>query len=171
MSDLSDIYGEKGNIMNINMLTSKLAQKNKGQWFKAVWISDVPVKASAKRNGIVVNKMTYATVRYGIDYTNMKSTKTKIMNGELNPTHELPWGKWVENKEGIFIEHTNKNGDKNIYLRLYSSPNKSRVKYFLNGKPIEKEKLMNLGYVQDSVWKKSPSDCFTINVTNISEIF
>lgn len=155
--------------MNINLLISKLNQKNKGQWFKAVWVSDVPLKASAKRNSVVVNKMTYATVRYGIDYSNMKSTKKKVQNG-LTPSHELPWGKWVDGKEGILIEHTNKNGDKNVYLRLYSSPNKSRVKYFLNGKPIEKEKLKALGYVQDSVWTKSSSDCFTINVANISEI-
>lgn len=156
--------------MNINLLISKLNQKNKGQWFKAVWVSDVPIKASAKKNGIVVNKMTYATVRYGIKYANMISTKRKVMNEGFELTHELPWGKWVEGKEGILIEHTNQKGESNIYLRLYSSPNKSKVKYFLNGKPIDKEKLKSLGYVQDSVWNKAPTDCFAVNITNISEI-
>ena len=158
--------------MNYNMLVSKLNQKNKGQWFKAMWVSDVPVKAIYKKQGIVVNKMSIATVRYGINYDKMKSVQNKTINGEIERTHELPWGKWMEGKEGIFIEHTNKNNEKNIYLRLYNSPNKTKVQYFLNGKPIHKEELKALGYVQDSVWNKDGKeiDCFTLNVTNITDI-
>lgn len=159
--------------MNINMLISKLNKKNKGQWFKAVWVSDVPVKAAYKRKGIIVNKMSYGTVRYGINYSNMKSVIQKTVTGQIERTHELPWGKWMEGYEGILIEHTNKKGEKNIYLRVYTSPNKTLVSYFLNGSPITKEKLKSLGYVQESVWNKNPDDvdCFTLNVTNITDIY
>lgn len=117
--------------------------------------------------------MSYGTVRYGINYSNMKSVIQKTATGQIERTHELPWGKWMEGYEGILIEHTNKKGEKNIYLRVYTSPNKTLVSYFLNGSPITKEKLKSLGYVSESVWNKNPDDvdCFTLNVTNITDIY
>lgn len=156
--------------MNYNYLVSKLNQKNKGQWFKMTYISDVPVKAAFKKNH-TVNKLTTSTVRYGISYDNIKSVQQKTADGTLNRIHDLPWGKWVANMEGIFIQHTNKEGRENIYLRVYNSPNKPVSVYFLNGKQIDKEELKNMGIVQDSVWnKKEASECFTVNVANITEI-
>ena len=157
--------------MNTNMMMEILKQKNKGQWFKCFWTSDVPVKASAKRNGIVVNKMSEATVRFGINYTSQKKVQAKVEAGyELS--HELPWGSWRPGLEGILIDHTNKAGEQNTYIRLYGSPNKSKVQYFLNGKPIEIEQLKSLGYVQESYWNKSGEkpDCFTVNIRNITGI-
>lgn len=158
--------------MNINMMMSKLNMKNKGQFFKVSWISDVPVKAGFKRQGISVNKLTTTTARYGIKYTNMKSVQMKVEKGEINLTHELPWGNWKSGYEGILIDHTNKTGEQNTYLRLYTTPNKAEVSYFLNGKPITKAELISSGVVQDSYWKKDNSsvDCFTINVRNIIDI-
>lgn len=157
--------------MNTNMMLAKLKNKNKGQWFKCFWISDVPIKASAKKGGIVVNKLTEATVRYGIDYKNQKSVQAKMEAGyELK--HDLPWGSWRPGLEGVLIDHTNKAGEQNTYIRLYGSPNKSKVQYFLNGKPIEIEQLKSLGYVQESYWNKSGEkpDCFTVNIRNITGI-
>lgn len=157
--------------MNANMMMEILKQKNKGQWFKCFWTSDVPVKASAKRNGVVVNKMSEATVRFGINYASQKKVQAKVEAGyELS--HELPWGSWRPGFEGIIIDHTNKAGEQNSYLRLYPSPNKTKVKFFLNGKPIGKEELKALGYVQESYWNKKAEDvdCFTVNIRNISDI-
>lgn len=158
--------------MNINMMMSKLNIKNKGQFFKVSWISDVPVKAGFKRQGISVNKLTTATSRYGIKYTNIKSVQMKVEKGEINLTHELPWGNWKSGYEGILIDHTNKAGEQNTYLRLYTTPNKAEVSYFMNGKSISKTELISSGVVQDSYWKKDNSnvDCFTVNVRNIIDI-
>lgn len=158
--------------MNINMIIAKLANKNKGSFFKCEWIGDLPVKTAYKKQGIVAHKETHATVRYGIRYANMKSVQQKVVEGK-NLTHELSWGLWVPGKEGILIQHTNKVGETNLYLRLYTTPNKAKVQYYVNGKPISKDELIKLGYVQDSYWKKNNEniDCFTVNVTNIKEIY
>lgn len=159
--------------MNINMMMSKLNMKNKGQFFKVSWISDVPVKAGFKKQGVTVNKLISITARYGIKYTNMKSVQMKAEKGEINLTHELPWGNWKSGYEGILIDHTNKAGEQNTYLRLYTTPNKAEVSYFMNGKFISKAELISSGVVQDSYWKKDNSDidCFTVNVRNIIGIF
>ena len=112
--------------MNINMIIAKLANKNKGSFFKCEWVGDLPIKAAYKKQGIVVHKESHATVRYGINYEKMKSVQKKIVEGK-NLTHELPFGNWIPGKEGILIQHTNKAGETNIYLRLYTSPNKTKV--------------------------------------------
>lgn len=67
--------------MNKNMLIAKLQNKNRGQWFTLSWISDLPVKAMYKRDGVVVNKRTTATVRFGINYANMASVQAKVEQG------------------------------------------------------------------------------------------
>lgn len=158
--------------MNINMIIAKLANKNKGAFFNCEWVGDLPVKAAYKKQGILVHKESHATVRYGIRYANMKSVQQKVVEGK-NLTHELSWGKYREGYEGILIDHINKAGEQNTYLRLYTSPNKTKVTYYVNGKPVSKEELIALGYVQDSYWKKNSEDidCFTVNVTNIKEIY
>lgn len=152
--------------MNRNMMLKVLQNKNKGQWMICRWTSDLPIKAMYKKQGVVVNKTTTATVRVGISYQNMKSVQAKVNRGhELK--HELSWGKWSEEYPGLLIEHKG-----NTYLRMYNSPNKPKSSYFLNGKPISKEELINSGVVLDSYWKKSNEsvDCFTVNITNIEEI-
>lgn len=152
--------------MNKNMLIAKLQNKNKGQWFTLSWISDLPIKAMYKRDGIVVNKRTTATVRFGINYANMASVQAKVEQGyELK--HDLPWGQWSPQYPGILIEHKGSE-----YLRVYNSPNKPRSEYFVNGKPVTIEMLRLLGYVQDSYWKRSSEkiDCFTVKVENIESI-
>lgn len=158
--------------MNINMIIAKLNNKVKGSFFNCEWVGDLPVKAAYKKQGILVHKASRATVRYGIAYSHMKSVQQKVVEGK-NLTHELPWGSWVPGKEGILIQHTNKAGETNLYLRLYTSPNKTKVQYYVNGKPVTKDELIALGYVQDSYWKKSGEDvdCFTVNVINIKEIY
>ena len=153
--------------MNKNMMMKVLQNKNKGQFFKCSWISDLPIKATFKKQGIVVNKRTTATCRFGINYSNMASIQAKVEAGyELK--HELPWGKWSADYPGILIEHKGAE-----YLRLYNSPNKPKSEYFVNGKPVSKEELIQLGYVQDSYWKKNSSsiEVFTIKVENIENIF
>ena len=153
--------------MNRNMMLKVLQNKNKGQWFRVAWVSDLPVKAAYKRGGTVVNKRTVTTARFGINYSNMKSVQAKVERGfELK--HELPWGSWDDQYPGILINHKGQ-----TYIRLYNSPNKPKSEYFLNGKPITKEELIQTGVVQDSYWKKNsePTEVFTIKVENIENIF
>lgn len=156
--------------MNTNMIIARLSQKNKGQFFKMSYISDVPVTAQAKRNGVTVMKYTTGTFRWGINYKNLRTVKIKdsMIFGE-SVTHELPWGEWDPEHKGLIINHNNKQ-----YVRLYTSPNKNKSTFYLNGRPIEIEDLKKLEVVQNSYWNKNgldKPDCLTIFSGNIQEIW
>ena len=83
-------------------------------------------------------------------------------------THELSWGKWDSKYPSLIIHHKGQD-----YVRLYSTPNKFKSTYYLNGRPIEVEKLKNMNIVQNSYWnrKEGSIDCLTVKTANIQEIF
>ena len=164
-----------------------LSKINNGRFFKASWSSEVPVKKEYE-NRYVVTKVTISTVRKGIQYTNTKAYKDKLFkkmsiecagNDFLTPTefekkygngNSLPWGRWLV--PNLLIEHTNKNGEYNIYLRLYNTINKPECRYYLNGKEISKEGLYNMGIVREGYWNKKGIEdgVFTVNIANILSI-
>ncbi len=155
--------------MELNQILEKLDKKQKGSFFKLAWMTDVPITAQAKRDGNVVLKYSYNTMRFGISYKNLKSVKEKVEQGK-ELTHELSWGSWLPGREGLVIQHNGK-----YYIRLYTSPNKSSVTYFLNGRPITPEELQTKDIVQKSYWnKKNPDEklvCITIKAENIQDIY
>lgn len=153
--------------MNTNMIIARLSKKNKGQFFKMSYISDVPVTAQAKRDGVTVMKYTTGTMRWGLNYSNLKSVKAKQSESPVPSEHKLSWGEWDPRHKGLIINHKNKQ-----YVRLYTSPNKNKSTFYLNGRPIEVEDLKKLGVVQNSYWNKTGSpDCLTIFSGNIQEIW
>ena len=77
--------------MNTNMIINKLSTKRNGQFFNISYVSDLPMTAKAKREGIVALKITKATVRKGISYKNMKSVQERL-GDRINEPLELPWG-------------------------------------------------------------------------------
>ena len=152
--------------MNTNMIINKLSTKRNGQFFNISYVSDLPMTAKAKREGIVALKITKATVRKGISYKNMKSVQEKL-GDRINEPLELPWGSWVPEHRGLLIEHKGK-----TYLRLYNSPNKNKSVYLVNGKEVSLDELKSMGIVQNSYWNKiGKPDCLTVNTANIEEIF
>lgn len=152
--------------MNTNMIINKLSTKRNGQFFNISYVSDLPMTAKAKREGIIALKITKATVRKGISYKNMKSVQEKL-GDRINEPLELPWGIWVPEHKGLLIEHKGK-----TYLRLYNSPNKNKSVYLVNGKEVPLDKLKSMGIVQNSYWNKTGKpDCLTVNTANIEEIF
>lgn len=151
--------------MNTNALIAKLSNIHNGTFFKVTWMTDVPCTAAAKRAGNVVYKFTSCVVRKGIRYVNQKSVQMKVEHGK-ELTHELPWGNWMEGHEGLLIEHKGK-----TYVRLYPAMNVAKVQYYLGGRPIDKNELMNMGIVQKSYWNKTGKpDALTVNTANIQDI-
>lgn len=152
--------------MNTNMIINKLSTKRNGQFFNISYVSDLPMTAKAKREGIVALKITKATVRKGISYKNMKSVQERL-GDRINEHLELPWGSWVPEHRGLLIEHKGK-----TYLRLYNSPNKNKSVYLVNGKEVSLDELKSMGIVQNSYWNKTGKpDCLTVNTANIEKIF
>lgn len=152
--------------MNTNMIINKLSTKRNGQFFNISYVSDLPMTAKAKREGIVALKITKATVRKGISYKNMKSVQERL-GDRINESLDLPWGRWVSEHKGLLIEHKGK-----TYLRLYNSPNKNKSVYLVNGKEVSLDELKSMGIVQNSYWNKTGKpDCLTVNTANIEKIF
>lgn len=164
--------------MNTQMIIDRLNQKQNGSFFNIRVVTDIPMLAAAKRNGHSCYKETVMTVRKGISYKNMKAVKNKIAlkvaNGELTQEevdaldHKLPWGTWKVGNEGLIIEHKGQN-----YVRFYSSPNKAKTRYFLDGVEVNYEELKNSGVVQPSYFKKSgePMTAITLKAENIMVIY
>ena len=158
--------------MNTNMILNKLNLKTKGQFFKLSYVSDLPLTAAAKREGHNAYKVTTATVRYGINYSSQKAVQEKkaqaIASGATPSDYgTLSWGTWKKGYEGVVIEHKGQN-----YIRLYSTPNKAKSRYFVDGVEVNLDALKNSGLIQNSYFNKSNEKplAMTIKAENIQEI-
>lgn len=156
--------------METNIIINKLSKKNNGAFFKIRWMTELPIKASAKKMGISAYKLTEATVRKGIGYASQKSVQMKVENEGKVLTHELPWGSWHPEHKGLIIQHKDKD-----YVRLYLGPNKTKTSYILNGAICSYDDIKNSGYVLDSWFKKAESgempDALTLKAESIQMIF
>lgn len=154
--------------MNTTMANIKLMQIPAGRFFKMSYVTDVDVSAAGKAAGVTVLKRVVGTFRIGIEYKNTQKAKA-FLNGA--PPEKLPWGEWKAGCGNRIICHTNKNGQYKEYARVYSTPNKMKVQYYLNGKPISKRDLALTGYVRRSYFEqKDDRGCYTICLNNIESI-
>lgn len=152
--------------MDIFNAINAISRKHNGSFFKISYTSVIPVLKEWK--GHSVTKETVATVRKGINYSHLKTVKERLTLSS-GTVGSLPWGKWEEGYEGLIINNI-KDGVSKKYVRLYPSPNKSNVKYFLDGREVRKNELM--GIISNSYFsdKKLP-DCFTVAIENITKIW
>lgn len=137
----------------------------KGNFVKVFWKSNPSPAAVHKKNGVILEKVTNAVVRAGIDFANLSSVKEGIANGERGEVQSLPWGEWKHFP--YIITHKEKE-----YIRLYPSvANTPKVKYFVNNAEVSKEDFA--AYLTPSEANKllnpeeKPIECFTITADNI----
>jgi hypothetical protein len=165
--------------MKLETLVKQLNAKQNGAWFKIEWTTDLNGKmcAAAKRGGNVVAKNVSTTVRKGIRYANMASVRERLisegkflvdpLDGKVHVfPEELSWGEWVEGSD-VLIKHKEQ-----YYVRLYTSPNKPIIKYFLNGTEISADELRNRGILQPAYWSREHiNECMTLKVENVDRIY
>lgn len=132
---------------------------------KVYWKSNPSPAAVHKKNGIVLEKVTNAVVRAGIDFSNLTSVKEGIANNERGEVQSLPWGEWKHFP--YVITHKEKE-----YIRLYpSAANTPKVKYFVNDEEVDKNAFA--AYLTNSEATKllypeeKPLECFTVSADNI----
>jgi len=148
----------------------------KGVNIQVEWETSIkPLKSAPKDLQLV--KYVVAVGRLGLDYQNLKSTKKKVLEDQIDPNNPLPWGKWSEGYFPYLIEHTPKGTDiLKYYLRIYfgSLGISPKTQYFLNGKPITKEELKELvkkKWVSKSVLEPSNADSMvTVSIDNIKKL-
>ena len=165
--------------MKLENLLKELNKKQNGAWFKIEWTSDLNGKlcAAAKREGHVVTKHVSTTVRKGIRYANMRTARERLISEgkflvdpQTGQTHVIPdkvsWGEGV-NGSNVLIKHKDQ-----YYVRLYTSPNKPRIQYFLDGLAITAEELKTKGLLQPAYWNRDNVDeCMTLKVDNVNKIY
>lgn len=165
--------------MKLETLLKELNGKKNGVWFKIEWTTDLNGKlcAAAKRAGHVVTKEVSTTVRKGIRYANMASVRERLISEgkflvdpETGKTYVFPeklsWGEWVDGSD-VLIKHKDQ-----YYVRLYTSPNKPKVKYFLDGEVITANDLKERGILQPAYWnRENVEECMTIKVNNIVKVY
>lgn len=151
--------------LSADMVKDKIMSA-KGNFVKVRWKSNP--KPAAKFKAHNLQKVCEGVVRAGIDYSNLKTVKEGIENGERGEVQELPWGTWKEFP--YIIEHKGTE-----YLRLYPSPsNKIKTVYMVDGEEVDKDVFCT--YLTGSDAKKilNPSEnekeCFNIKADNVLEI-
>lgn len=127
-----------------------------------------------------ITKITKVCCRFGVDYNNLKSVKiantSTLLNGEqiVNQSNPLPWGNWKQNLFPYIIEHINKKGEYNQYLRVTLIPkNRFKTKYFINGIEVnanQARKYCLASEFRDYEYEKDAPKVLTVNINNILEI-
>lgn len=139
--------------METNEILKVLKSKRKGTYSSLTKIKDFG-------NGVV--KETEMTIRLGVDYS-------KLSSNEGRQTGSLPWGKWVEGLENYVIEHTDKKGNHNMYLRVTSSGSHiSKSKYLLNGQEVDKSVVESM--IGSKKLESKESEVYNINFKNITKL-
>ena len=165
--------------MKLETLLKELNSKKNGTWFKIEWTTDLNGKlcAAAKREGHVVTKEVSTTVRKGIRYANMASVRERLISegkflvdpqdGSVHVFPEkLSWGEWVDGSD-VLIKHKDQ-----YYVRLYTSPNKPVVQYFLDGVAIAADELKKRGLLQPAYWnRENVEECMTLKVESVNKIY
>lgn len=134
-----------------------------GAWYCMDYYSDAKQTKKAAEMGLEIVKISHTVSRFALDYLHLKSSKEKILKGEISGA-ALPWGVWEVYK--YIISHTNKKGEYNEYLRFYLK--KSKAVYYVNGVETSKQKLLEDGLIKEN--KSEFSETLCVNTKNIISI-
>lgn len=150
----------------INTLNA-LDSKRNGAYFRIQYYTDCNSKISASWRGHNVTKLTTMSVRKGVSYENLKTVIERRINGEYKPgTREL----WYYHIDKMLCKHHTK---EQYYVALF--PNKyghADTIYMLDGMPITKQKLQEMGVMQPSFWsKKEKPEMMTLGLDKIVNVY
>lgn len=139
------------------------------EWRKAThlplvtWASEV--KPAAAHADVKLSKQVSATLKAGINYSNTKTIKEGIENGERDEVGSLPWGEW----ENVNYTIAHKGAR---YVRLYPSAAKNQTptsRFFADGKEVTRQEFA--AYLTPSDAKKLFSGetpaCFCVKESNL----
>lgn len=149
-------------MMNLDEIKTAIHSHNKGSFTTIETCKTLKTKKAYADKSIM--KVSRMTGRFGVDYENIHAVQQKRASGVLPEQNQgLPWGNWMKDEEGYLIEHKG-----NLYLRVASSPNKSKTIYIMDGKISSEEEVKN--FCLASEFRKDKPDVFNINIKNIVSI-
>ena len=121
----------------VEVFTALAQVANKGQNVYVEWQRDCKLRKSAE--GITIQKLVRAPVRYGVNYGNLSTVKSAIAEGLRGEVESLPWGTWRKGYESRIIDHK-----ETEYCRFAAGTfaNMQRsAEYTLNGTPANFEQV------------------------------
>ena len=137
-------------------ITKKIMSARNGSFQSVTWKSNPSPAAAHKAHKL--EKLTTATVRAGIDFSNLGDVKNAIANGDRKEVGELPWGTWENFPHTIVHKDTR-------YVRLYPS-GKPETTYFVDGQIVSKQEFEKFLRPSDCA-KNEAVECFTIKEENL----
>lgn len=139
----------------------KIMKKQKGSFGAVIYRKNLK---TPKAITDIVEKITVANCRFGIDYENMKSTKEGRADGSKPSENAgLPWGQWKQYP--YVIEH---NG--NDYLRCYLNSNGINSRYFINGQEATREQAKAICLKSEFRDIDTAVDTITIKMENVIDV-
>ena len=105
------------NTMPYDDIFAKLSSIKNGTMARIKYFSEMPIRATYKKQGIHLYKITEVTVRFGVNYNNIASVvEKKSENNEIN-SHKTTYS-WVNGFENkiCYNENTGKNYVRFTYL-------------------------------------------------------
>lgn len=149
--------------MKLSNVINALNNRQKGTYVKVGWKSNIE-SAKARKMGIEVIKETDATVRWGVNYSNLKKVKEiKAEKGDsVSENIRKPWYRHLEATPHIL---QNLNDPNKQYLQLFTINRKGymKTKYYINGELKTKQEVIDSGYVNASEF--APKDeCLIMNI-------
>lgn len=143
--------------------------KRKGSFFRAYWKTRQDPSKEYK-NQVVLQRMTTAVVRLGIDYSNLGIVKKGIENKERGPVGPLnPLG-----SEWLFFPFVLKTTKGTDCFRIYQNPtNKLSTTFLVDGCEVTEEEYCR--YLTPSEVKavkdRDNRVCFSVNIENLEITF
>lgn len=136
--------------MEMKEILEVLRSKRRGTYASLTKVKDYG-------NGLV--KETDMTIRLGVNFANLESNKGRVIG-------QLPWGQWVSGLENYVIEHTDKKGNHNMYLRVTSTnAHISKSRYLLNGQEVDKSVAEEM--IGTKKLSSKESEVYNVNFKNI----
>lgn len=148
----------------IQLARTIVDEKRKGQFIKATWQSEQS-PAKAYKGTVTLSRRTTATVRLGIDYSNIGSVREAIDNKERGPVGSLPFnGQW------IFFPFVILSSTQKHLFRIYQNENSIlHTEFFVNGMNVPESEYVKYLTPSDlkSLTERHLRVCFGVNIENL----
>lgn len=151
--------------MTAKELQEVILNLKKGSFQKLSWSRELKLYKKYEGQNIKITKVSEGVVRFGVEYDNMKSVQQKRENGELPQDNQgLNGLEWVLYPYLLKNPKTNKE-----YIRVNTTGNKIKTRYFLNGEEISREVAEE--YCTASNFSKGQAvEVFNIGIENITAV-
>ena len=152
--------------MKIEKIVEAVKHNHPGSFFRIAYSTELPIKASFKKQGYQIIKHVTQTVRTGCNYKNIKDAPISVTPGKVSSNYE-----WILRNSINYNHSTNK-----FYLNVYPISKGAHTVSTYHVIYDGEDEIMDINDIKDMVidsyWKPSiPTKKKMISFDNISKIY